>query len=257
MKTKVIDWIVDINKVDWKLSIGDDYTDGRIALNMRYLAFNFLLDINDKLKTKFTDSQIATLVNIVYKNARNIARLGIHGGYWKFDEELEETLSAMKTLIDFYKENKTAENPNIYYDSLSNFLEENIARELISAFSMYLKAITDAKCIAKDSSVLDEERYNKLVMLFTGIVGSLITHELFISSYINETNELEYTMSAFDSACAIVSGETVTYDSITLDLLRRRTPELINFVKNRINPAKIDPKMIKELRIAYRDKNIK
>ena len=255
MEQKVIDWIVDINRVDWKLHITNDYTDGRIALTMRYLAFNLLLDINTKLKTKFTDSQIAILVNTVYKNARNIARLGINGGYWKFDEELDETLSAMKTLMDFYNQNKGIANPNIYYDSLSGFLEENIARELVSAFSMYLKAITDAKCVVKDSSVLDEERHNKLISLFTGVIGGLIKPELFVYSYIDETNELEDTMEAFDSACAIVNGEPVTYDSVTLDLVRRRTPELINFVKNRVNPAKVDPKMIKELRIAYRTKN--
>lgn len=255
MEQKVIDWTVDINKVDWKLNIDNTYTDGRIALTMRYLAFNLLLDINDKLKIKFTDKQIATLVNTVYKNARNIARLGINGGYWKFDEELDETLSAMKTLIDFYKENKLSDNPNIYFDSLSNFLEENIARELVSTFSMYLKAITDAKCVVKDSSILDEERHNKLISLFTGVIGDLVNPKIFVYSYLDETNELEDTMEAFDSACAIVSGEKVTYDSVTLDLVRRRTPELINFVKNRTNPAKVDPKMIKELRIAYRTRN--
>ena len=187
-----------------------------------------------------------------YKDALIAARFGIHGGYWKYEEELQEVFDAVQQFNSISKSNK--EIPNMYYKSLAKFCIENICRELVSAINMFAKAEADFHFISKGSKP-DPDPYELLLYMLVNLLDkNIITTEEFVYAFEREYNEFSDAVIAYDTAINIINGVETTYDDIVLHILKIRTPELIEIANNSENKLKMDKKCLKELRILYRAK---
>lgn len=248
----MINYFVDKDKVSIRINEPFEIEDTRIAAFMKLKIFDLLLDVNKKTSKKFTDAQIAHVVNMTYKNAYNASRFGIHAGYWKYEEEIQEVFDAIKQFNSITKEHK--EKPNMYYNSLANFCIENICRELVSAINMFAKAEADFHFISKGSKP-DPDPYELLLYVISNLLDKdIITTDKFVYACEREYNEFSDAVIAYDTAINIVKGVETTYDDILLHILKIRTPELIEIANNNENKLKMDKKCLKELRILYRAK---